>query len=321
MGDSLVAGNGAMEDFALGNMIESRGVSWCIGGDGTWRQFVTLPNILKEFNPNLTGYSTGIGEFTAPNSGLNIGFPVAADADALKQAHILVDRIRKNHKIDINNDWKMITVFFGANDLCSAQCFDAQKGSPYNHAVKLSKALDYLQRHLPRTFVNLIPVIDVTVSVRLKRSLMCRLMHSLYCTCYRKTKGDPVDELSEMTRKYQQAEEILISSGRYDQKEDFTVIIQPFIKYFNTPRNHILRQREAIDISYITYDCFHFSQKGHALGNIKIIYFHSFTENCVKLIHITKFLRNSQLSVVLFSTMYKKPLVVDTKKDCSSSSS
>lgn len=31
LGDSLVAGNGAMEEFALGTMIEHRGVSWCIG--------------------------------------------------------------------------------------------------------------------------------------------------------------------------------------------------------------------------------------------------------------------------------------------------
>lgn len=31
LGDSLVAGNGALEEFALGTMIEHRGVSWCIG--------------------------------------------------------------------------------------------------------------------------------------------------------------------------------------------------------------------------------------------------------------------------------------------------
>lgn len=31
MGDSLVAANGAMEDWALGTMIENRGISWCIG--------------------------------------------------------------------------------------------------------------------------------------------------------------------------------------------------------------------------------------------------------------------------------------------------
>lgn len=31
MGDSLVAGNGAMEEYALGTIIEHRGVSWCAG--------------------------------------------------------------------------------------------------------------------------------------------------------------------------------------------------------------------------------------------------------------------------------------------------
>lgn len=31
LGDSLIAGNGAMEEYALGTMIEHRGVSWCIG--------------------------------------------------------------------------------------------------------------------------------------------------------------------------------------------------------------------------------------------------------------------------------------------------
>lgn len=33
MGDSLVAGNGALEEWALGTMIENRGVSWCAGNN------------------------------------------------------------------------------------------------------------------------------------------------------------------------------------------------------------------------------------------------------------------------------------------------
>lgn len=47
LGDSLVAGSGAMEEFAVGTFIEARGVSWCTGGQGNWRKFLTLPNILK----------------------------------------------------------------------------------------------------------------------------------------------------------------------------------------------------------------------------------------------------------------------------------
>lgn len=47
LGDSLVAGSGALEEFAVGTFIEARGVSWCAGGQNDWRRFLTLPNILK----------------------------------------------------------------------------------------------------------------------------------------------------------------------------------------------------------------------------------------------------------------------------------
>jgi len=50
LGDSLVAGSGALEEFAVGTFIEARGVSWCVGGQGDWRQFFTLPNVLKVYN-------------------------------------------------------------------------------------------------------------------------------------------------------------------------------------------------------------------------------------------------------------------------------
>ncbi|KAI4460272.1 phospholipase b plb1 [Holotrichia oblita] len=275
MGDSLVAGNGAMEDWALGTMIENRGISWCVGGQGTWREFMTLPNILKEFNPRLTGYSTGTGEFLSPSAKLNVAFPVSADADALRQAKILVKKIKEDPNIRFEDDWKMITMFFGANDLCSAQCYDKEKASPSNHANKLMSALDYLQMYLPRTFVNLIPVlvriliVDVTTSVRIKRSLICRLMHRLFCACFHQN-GNEMNILMNMARDYQRAEDALISSGRYDTKEDFTVVIQPFMKIFNAPTDLSRLYDEVIDISYITHDCFHFSQKGHALGEILI---------------------------------------------------
>lgn len=135
--------------------------NFLLGGLGNWRQYLTLPNILKEFNKNLTGYSTGTGEFLSQHSQMNVAYPVSADSDALRQAKILVKKMKMNKKIDIQNHWKMITVFFGANDLCSAQCFDRKEASPENHAKKLMVALDYLQANLPRTFVNLIPVLGI----------------------------------------------------------------------------------------------------------------------------------------------------------------
>lgn len=46
------------------------------------------------------------------------------------------------------------------------------------------------------------------------------------------------------------------------------MVLQPFMKLFNAPEDPVHRYDEVIDISYITHDCFHFSQKGHALGKL-----------------------------------------------------
>ncbi|KAG8305777.1 hypothetical protein J6590_062084 [Homalodisca vitripennis] len=110
---------------------------------------------------------------------------------------------------------------------------------------------------------------DVSVSVRVKRSIMCRLLHRFFCTCFHlRGAADEMSIITDLVRGYQEAEELLVSSGRYNKKEDFTVVIQPFIKLFNAPTEPSRRYDEVIDISYVTYDCFHFSQKGHALGRL-----------------------------------------------------
>ncbi|XP_059052911.1 phospholipase B1, membrane-associated-like [Achroia grisella] len=267
LGDSLIAGNGALEEYALGALIEHRGVSWCAGGDKTWREYLTLPNILKEFNPKLRGYSTGTGEWFSKNARLNVAFPVASDEDALKQAKIIVARMRASPDIDIEKHWKMITVFLGDNDICSASCTSPVAWSPSAHAKKLSKALDYLHTHLPRTIVNLVPVLDVSVSVRVVRSPMCRALHSLFCACFHQGRGGrELPDLVHMSTLYQKAEATLVESGRYDTRDDFTVVWQPFMKLFNARLPLKKPLPFAIHQSYITHDCFHFSQKGHALA-------------------------------------------------------
>ncbi|XP_033211066.1 phospholipase B1, membrane-associated-like [Belonocnema kinseyi] len=264
LGDSLMAGSGAMEEFAIGAFIEARGVSWCVGGQADWRTYLTVPNLMKVFNPKLTGYSTGTGEFISKKARLNIAFPVAATEDALHQARILVNRIKSDPNIDVKKHWKMVTIFFGANDICSAQCYNPKDFSPLRHAIHLRRTLDFLRTTLPRTLVNLVPTIDVTVSLRSSRSPMCNILHPLYCACMHQGKRSDI-EASKMSRLYQQAAEALVTSGRYDTTSDFTVVLQPFMKLFNAP-NSDPNLAPRLDSTFVTHDCFHFSQKGHALG-------------------------------------------------------
>ncbi|XP_069694744.1 phospholipase B1, membrane-associated-like [Periplaneta americana] len=265
LGDSLIAGNGALEEFAIGALIEHRGVSWCAGGQETWREFLTVPNILRMFNPRLVGYSTGRGEFLARNSNLNVAFPVSAAKDTLAQARLLVTRMQHYRSIDFERDWKMVTVMIGANDLCSGQCYNRTGSTAEHHRRDLQEALDYLYRHVPRCFVNLVPVIDVSVSVRVKRSPMCRILHNLFCPCFHQGGGE-MDTITQLVRDYQDAAIDLVSSGRYDAKDDFTVVVQPFIRFLNAPSDRSSRFKEAIHVSFVTHDCFHFSQKGHAMA-------------------------------------------------------
>ena len=60
LGDSATSGFGARSSGLVDLFVEFRGISWSIGGDGNVRQVITLPNILKKYNPNILGYSTKV---------------------------------------------------------------------------------------------------------------------------------------------------------------------------------------------------------------------------------------------------------------------
>ncbi|XP_062267995.1 phospholipase B1, membrane-associated-like [Platichthys flesus] len=71
VGDSLTAGTGIAGNNILDVFREYRGLSWSIGGDDNLTTVTTLPNILKYYNRNLTGFSVGIGKEETPQAFLN----------------------------------------------------------------------------------------------------------------------------------------------------------------------------------------------------------------------------------------------------------
>ncbi|XP_053191108.1 phospholipase B1, membrane-associated [Scomber japonicus] len=267
VGDSLTAANGvgAKADNLLLVINEYRGLSWSIGGDENITTVTTLPNILREFNPSVTGFSTGIGKEDTSQAFLNQAAAGAKCGDMVQQVRILVDKMKNDSRIDFHNDWKVITMFIGGNDICDF-CTDSIFFSPKNVVGRIRQALDILHREVPRAIVNLVEILNIVPLRELHqdKSLGCPTWFvSLICPCILKPKegSSELQTVNEFNRAYQHEMRELIDSGRYDTHNNFTVVLQPFFREVVLP---ILGDGKP-DRSFFSPDCFHLSQKAHTL--------------------------------------------------------
>uniref|UniRef100_UPI0037E7CE66 phospholipase B1, membrane-associated-like n=1 Tax=Semicossyphus pulcher TaxID=241346 RepID=UPI0037E7CE66 len=267
VGDSLTAANGvgAKADNLLLVINEYRGLSWSIGGDEDISNVTTLPNILREFTSNLTGFSEGIGNQNTPTAFLNQAVAGAKSGDMVKQVRVLVNKMKTDPHIDFHNDWKVITMFIGGNDICDF-CTDSVFFSPRNVVRRIRQALDILHSEVPRAIVNLVELLDIIPlrDLHNDKSLGCPTWFvSLICPCVMKPKerSSELQKTRHFNGAYQLAMRELIDSGRYDTHNNFTVVLQPFFRKIFLPYLEDGRP----DRSYFSPDCFHLSQKAHTL--------------------------------------------------------
>lgn len=59
IGDFLAAGTAALANTTTNTFRDFPEVSFAMGGAGDWRSVTTLPNLLRQFNPALIGFSVG----------------------------------------------------------------------------------------------------------------------------------------------------------------------------------------------------------------------------------------------------------------------
>uniref|UniRef100_A0A673THF1 Phospholipase B1 n=1 Tax=Suricata suricatta TaxID=37032 RepID=A0A673THF1_SURSU len=244
LGDSLTAGNGAgsKPGDILDVLTQYRGLSWSIGGDHNLSSVTTLANILREFNPNLKGFSLGTGKENSAGAFLNQAVAGARAEDLPAQARRLVDLMKNDTKINFQEDWKIITVFIGGNDLC-----------------------DFCNDPVPRAFVNLVKVLEIINLRELyqEKKVNCpRLILRNLCSCVLKFEDNSTElaTLIEVNKKYQEETHQLVENGRYDTRDDFTVVVQPFFEKVDMPKT----SAGLPDSSFFAPDCFHFSSKAHA---------------------------------------------------------
>jgi len=134
--------------------------------------------------------------------------------------------------------------------------------------------------NLPRTLVNLVLVLDVRpVKELAKGNFVCGLLHKYACPCAAFPTEEQEKILNEWIPQYQQGLIDLVNTGRYDGRDDFTVVVQPFMAKTQPPR-----KAEKIDFSYFAPDCFHFSGKfyfSHRISYCLLTHFRQRSFGCI----------------------------------------
>jgi len=261
LGDSITAAFGAESRSILDLFKEFRGVSWSGGGQSDYNTIVSMPNILKHFNPDLYGYATGTGGPNTETAVFNIAVSGAVAEDLPAQARQLVDLMSTSSAINFTSDWKVITLWIGGNDLCAA-CNEPDRYAANMYEDHLLTTLTILQT-IPRVYVNLVQMLDITRLHEVQVGL-CDSYHKTVCPCVQKS-DESRALVSSYATQYQEVANAIGKMGRF-QTDTFAVNIQPFFINTQIPK----LPDGAPDRSYLAPDCFHFAQKAHAVAAVAL---------------------------------------------------
>ncbi|XP_005190336.2 phospholipase B1, membrane-associated-like [Musca domestica] len=264
IGDSLTAGNGAMSATALGAYTEFRGMSFSGGGMENWSTMLTLPNILKVFNPSLYGYATENVLARDKGAYLNVAEPMTLSRDLVFQVQVLIQRMRRDSRIDMKNHWKLVTIFVGSNDFCTDMCHhDNMLLFLKNHEEDLYKALTVLRNNVPHLVVNLIPAPNMVYLQQQMENVpgFCKIPLGFTCSCLVNRFYSPeyLQKASELITHWQAIDEQVASLAEF-QTDDFAVLYHSFMANMTIPK----LLHGGTDLRYFGKDCVHFSQFGHA---------------------------------------------------------
>jgi phospholipase B1 len=255
MGDSATAGFGA-----TGGLVENRGASWAIGGD---KHATTLANFFRHFNADVMGFSAGNHALELhgqphhfEQDGLNAAQSGAVVQDMVSQVDYLEAAIRRMPRADIENDWKVLTLWVGGNNICSV-CLGKPEDSPSAFEAALDRALQRLRQRIPRVFVNLIPYGPMSRLKQLgQQNPVCSLVHAFAneCPCaFRARNRTDVKAMDDAVVAYNRVLHGLAKKYARLRDPQFAVVVQPFMQ-----ETHI---QDATFLSSL--DCFHPSLLAH----------------------------------------------------------
>uniref|UniRef100_A0A914DBC1 Phospholipase B1, membrane-associated-like n=1 Tax=Acrobeloides nanus TaxID=290746 RepID=A0A914DBC1_9BILA len=115
---------------------------------------------------------------TIPISHLNLAWPGAHSYDLPDQAVDLVKILEKHvDKNSIQNDWKLLNLFIGTNDLCQ-YCSNPKKHTKEYFSNNIKKAIQTIKQSIPRVIVNLIVIFHLDLVRQVDATPICQGLHT-----------------------------------------------------------------------------------------------------------------------------------------------
>jgi phospholipase B1 len=265
MGDSITAAFGIM-----GSLNESRGYSFSMGGASG---IVTLPNLFMQFNPNVTGYSIGTYpaeacygpdcpelQFYPYQDANNAAMSGSLVIDMLiLQANYLIRQINVQSNMDVKNDWKVLSIMIGVDDLCASCTYNLTYLSADDYMNNLMGTLERIRTTLPRTFVNLVSGFNVSqaydLSLTISHCVNVTRPFFIQCDClFHPANGYMREIIDSRITEYNQRAVTLAQYYQLKAYSDFAVVVQPFAT------NTYIDELPSGFLSHL--DCFHPSARG-----------------------------------------------------------
>ncbi|KAK3284254.1 hypothetical protein CYMTET_8090 [Cymbomonas tetramitiformis] len=248
IGDSITAG------FAIeGLPVENKGESWAVGG-GVGH--VTLPNILKHYSPNITGASTGTHPMYT-TAGFNMAISGNNVSRLMAQSKKLVAALESSAQVNMKEDWKVLTVFIGINDLrigCQSKPDPLWTHEADFYEKQLAAVFTFLRASIPRVFVNLVGLLHLSsITTASGIAEHCQVQHyatEIECPCCFHNASYMREVRGEFNARMQK----IAAAWASRDLHDFAVVWQPMMTDYSIP-----------DWTYMSrFDCFHYSKAWHA---------------------------------------------------------
>ncbi|KAF9914411.1 hypothetical protein BX616_008380 [Lobosporangium transversale] len=272
IGDSITAGFAMISGRPpFATVLEFRGKVFSGGGDsGEY----TVANFLKTYTKEVKGSPSGFTLPLAFGKGLNtavsgaIAQTLSSQIDHLKRMFSFGGMYHK-----YRDEWKLATVFIGANNLCAA-CGPGETvpeiADPEEYGAALKSALQGLRDSVGPTFVNLVGIFDVSLVYDLSRGYSyCELLFDKLplpiCGC---ATGDEAlrQRAGDLAKRYNEVMKRIAREINEESKSErkFGVAYQPGLTEFKDGSS-------AYGQGYLSgLDCFHPNKCANQLMAISV---------------------------------------------------